>query len=169
MDQFGEWTNFVVGVWAHDDPSSEDTVGRFHVSTYFVGLDLRGRLPWGPNPLIWETWVKEIYGHRQVDYLGHATRAAAFPLAASSFLQIKRGIYKPTGRGGTPTSKRTPRCPTRPGNFSRGAQAAPRARAPPAHLSFRAVACTRSRVAPDRRRRSPMYCPCNRRPRAGLP
>jgi hypothetical protein len=97
-DQFGEWTNFVVGVWARDDCKFEDTVGRFHVSTYFVGLDLRGRLPWGPDPLIWETWVKEISGHRQVDYLGHATRAAAAAAHRELISQIKRGIYKPTGR-----------------------------------------------------------------------
>ena len=100
-DQFGDWTNFVLGVWARDDCKFHDAVGRFDVSTYFVGLDLRGRLPWGPEPLIWETWVYEMTADKpwpQVDYLGHATRGAAAAAHRELISQIKRGIYKPTGR-----------------------------------------------------------------------
>jgi hypothetical protein len=98
-----EWARFVAGVTARGDGQFDEIVGRFRVQTYFVGLDLRGRLPWGPDPLIWETWVNEITGDcrwqwPQVDYLGHATRRAAAVAHRQLVSQIRRGTYKPTGR-----------------------------------------------------------------------
>lgn len=98
-----EWARFVAGVTARGDGQFDEIVGRFRVQTYFVGLDLRGRLPWGPDPLIWETWVNEITGDcrwqwPQVDYLGHATRSAAAVAHRQLVSQIRRGTYKPTGR-----------------------------------------------------------------------
>ena len=112
FDQFGcpvecndpwEWSQFLAGVTARHEGACEDIVGRFHVQTYFVGLDLRGRLPWGPDPLIWETWVNEITGDcrwqwPQVDYIGHATRSAAAVAHRQLVSQIRRGTYKPSGR-----------------------------------------------------------------------
>jgi hypothetical protein len=110
FDQFGcpvecndhwEWSRFVAGVTARNEGVCEDIVGGFHVQTYFVGLDLRHRFTWGPEPLVWETWVNQITAAKpwpQVDYIGHATRSAAAVAHRQLVSQIRRGTYKPSGR-----------------------------------------------------------------------
>ena len=112
FDQFGcpvacddafEWARFKARVTAGAVGTQVDIVGRFHVQTYFVGLDLRGRLPWGPEPLVWETWVSETTGAgappgRQVDYFGHVTRSAAAAAHRRLLLEMRRGTYEPSGR-----------------------------------------------------------------------
>jgi hypothetical protein len=112
FDEFGcpvecddvlEWSRFVAAVTKGRIGAHENIVGQFHVNTYFVGLDLRGRFPWGPEPLVWETWVSEITGADrlswpQVDYFGHVTRWAAAIAHRQIVSEMRRGTYKPTGR-----------------------------------------------------------------------
>ncbi|HVV48988.1 MAG TPA: hypothetical protein VHO06_04965 [Polyangia bacterium] len=98
-----KWDSFYARVSAAGVGRHEDFVGRFRVQTYFLGLDLRGRVPWGPDPLIWETWVSEPTGEewprwRQVDYFGHATQRAAAAAHRQIVLEMGRGIYTPSGR-----------------------------------------------------------------------
>jgi hypothetical protein len=97
------WTAFVAAQ-IRAGAIGREVVGRFQVSTYFVGLDQRGRFPWGPEPLIWETWVNEMEGDvptdrgQQVDYLAHATRWAAAVAHRRIVREIEQGTYKPSGR-----------------------------------------------------------------------